>query len=254
MDEQTIKTAEDIWKRISKHKTPEDHQIEIEIYQKMLNLFQVGDYCYLIFCPAKMSVEFCSESVEKVFGYPPELFSLEKFMDMIHPEDMPNFINFEATVTQFWLALPPDKVFKYKSRYDLRVKLPDDSIKRLLQQVVVIQSDEEGAVLRTFVTYTDITHLKQNDKMVLSIMGLDGEPSYINIQPVEQLKPYRPVLSKREIHILRLMVTEHHTRAIAEKLNISPHTVATHRKNIFRKTKTNSVLQLIKLGLEKGWI
>ena len=254
MDKLVLKKAGDIWKEIGQHKKPEELEVEVEIYKKMLSLFQVGDYCYFIFSPPEMRMEYTNESITKLLGYTPEEFTLEKFLDVIHPDDLQNYLNFEATITQFWQNLPPEKVFKYKTRYDFRIRCKDGKYKRLLQQVAVIQSDEDGAVLRTFVIFTDISDLKQTNKMVLSIMGLEDEPSYIDIQPVQTLVPHKSILTKREKEILQLLVEEHQTVEIAEVLNISPHTVSSHRKNIFKKTNTRSVLQLVKLGLEKGWL
>jgi len=254
MDNLILQKAGDIWREIGQHKKPEDLHIEVEIYKKMLNLFQVGEYCYFIFSPPAMEMEYTNSSITKLLGYSPEEFTLEKFLEVIHPDDLQQYLNFEATITDFWRNLPPEKVFKYKTRYDFRIRCKDNQVKRLLQQVAVIQSDDQGAVLRTFVIFTDITDLKQSSKMVLSIIGLEGEPSYIDIQPVQILVPHKPILTKREIEIFQLLVDEYQTAEIAEKLSISTHTVSTHRKNIFRKTGTSSVLQLIKLGLEKGWI
>src|SRR5690606_23329111 len=137
-------------------------QVEIEIYKKMLNLFQVGDYCYFIFNPPEMRMEYTNNSIEKLLGYTKEDFTLEKFLEVIHPNDLQHYLNFEATITEFWKSLPVEKVFNYKTRYDFRIRCKDGQIKRLLQQVAVIQSDEEGAVLRTFVIFTDITDLKES--------------------------------------------------------------------------------------------
>jgi|SRR5690606_22743891 len=254
MDKQILKKAGDIWKEIGQHKKPQELSVEIELYKKMLNLFQVGNYCYFIFSPPEMRMEYTNPSVTQVLGYTPQEFTLEKFLEVIHPDDLANYLNFESTITKFWQNLPPEKVFKYKTRYDFRIRCKDGTVKRLLQQVAVIQSDEEGAVLRTFVIFTDITDLKQSNKMVLSIIGLEGEPSYIDIQPVQELVPYISILSKREMQVFHLLVEEWQTTDIAQELGISPHTVSSHRKNIFKKTGTNSVLQLVKLGLEKGWI
>jgi len=61
-------------------------------------------------------------------------------------------------------------------------------------------------------------------------------------------------LSKRELEILSLLSKSRTTEEISEELNISPLTVSTHRKNIFRKTGTKSILELISLSIEKGWI
>lgn len=85
-------------------------------------------------------------------------------------------------------------------------------------------------------------------------MGIEKEPSYIDIQPVQALVPHKSILTKREIEVFRLLVEDYQSSEIAKLLDISTHTVSSHRKNIFRKTNTNTVLQLLKLGLKKGWI
>ena len=57
-------------------------------------------------------------------------------------------------------------------------------------------------------------------------------------------------LTEREMEIIRLIEKEHSNRQIAETLFISERTVETHRKNIFRKTGTNSVIGLVKYAYE----
>ncbi|MBP6687428.1 MAG: response regulator transcription factor [Lacibacter sp.] len=57
-------------------------------------------------------------------------------------------------------------------------------------------------------------------------------------------------LTNREIEIIRLIEKEYSNKKIAEELFLSERTVETHRKNIFRKTKTNSVIGLIKYAYE----
>ena len=59
-------------------------------------------------------------------------------------------------------------------------------------------------------------------------------------------------LSDREIEILKLISQEYSTPEIAEKLFISPLTVETHRKNILKKTKTRTIVGLIKFAIETG--
>jgi DNA-binding NarL/FixJ family response regulator len=53
-------------------------------------------------------------------------------------------------------------------------------------------------------------------------------------------------LTQREIQIILLIEKEMNTKQIAAALHISERTVETHRKNIFRKTQTHTVLGLIK--------
>lgn len=57
-------------------------------------------------------------------------------------------------------------------------------------------------------------------------------------------------LTDREIEIIRLIEKEYNNKQIAEALYISERTVETHRKNIFRKTRTNSVIGLVKYAYE----
>lgn len=57
-------------------------------------------------------------------------------------------------------------------------------------------------------------------------------------------------LTKREIEIIKLIVQEHSSSQIAEKLFISPGTVETHRHNIFKKLKVKNVIGLVKFALK----
>lgn len=58
-------------------------------------------------------------------------------------------------------------------------------------------------------------------------------------------------LTPREIEIVKLIAKEYSNLKIADTLFISERTVETHRKNIFRKTNTKSVVGLIKYAIEK---
>ena len=57
-------------------------------------------------------------------------------------------------------------------------------------------------------------------------------------------------LTAREIEIIRLIEKEFNNKKIADTLFLSERTVETHRKNIFRKTKTSSLIGLIKYAYE----
>ncbi len=57
-------------------------------------------------------------------------------------------------------------------------------------------------------------------------------------------------LTSREIEIIKLIEKECSNKKIADALFLSERTVETHRKNIFRKTKTSSVIGLIKYAYE----
>ena len=53
------------------------------------------------------------------------------------------------------------------------------------------------------------------------------------------------ILTKREKQILRLIVSEYSSKDIATELSISIHTVESHRKNLYKKTKAQSIIGLV---------
>jgi DNA-binding NarL/FixJ family response regulator len=62
------------------------------------------------------------------------------------------------------------------------------------------------------------------------------------------------LLTARELEILNLVAKEYSNEEIAEKLFISERTVETHRRNIFTKTKTKSIVGLIKFAMKNKLI
>ncbi len=62
----------------------------------------------------------------------------------------------------------------------------------------------------------------------------------------------KPLLTAREIEVLRLITREYNNEEIAQKLFISQRTVEAHRRNIFFKTKAKSIVGLIKYAILYG--
>lgn len=62
------------------------------------------------------------------------------------------------------------------------------------------------------------------------------------------------LLTDREREILKLIAKEFTNKKIAEELFISERTVETHRKNIFKKTGTNSLVGLMKFAYANSLI
>jgi DNA-binding NarL/FixJ family response regulator len=71
-------------------------------------------------------------------------------------------------------------------------------------------------------------------------------------QKKKAIPPQKEELTTRELEILKLVCEEYTTADIAEKLFISPRTVDTHRKNILEKTKSKTIVGLIKYAFENS--
>jgi DNA-binding NarL/FixJ family response regulator len=59
-------------------------------------------------------------------------------------------------------------------------------------------------------------------------------------------------LSPREIEVVRLVVDGKIAKEIASQLNLSTHTIYTHRKNIMNKLELKSTSELVLYAVEKG--
>jgi DNA-binding CsgD family transcriptional regulator len=250
----TYDKAKEIWNKIAKSSENNSLYIELEVHKKLLDIFHVGPHYYYIFNLITVSVEFIDSKMTNVLGYSEEDFCTELFLSNIHPEDISYFLNFEHTVTEFFTKLPPEKVMKYKVSHDYRIRHADGHYVRILQQVTTIQSDETGAVIRTLGVHTDISNLKSEGIPKLSFIGLEGEPSYHDVKPDHVLLNEKSLLTKREKEILRLIIEGKSSDVIANYLHLSRHTVNAHRRNIYSKTKTNSIADLVKNAIHMGWV
>jgi two-component system nitrate/nitrite response regulator NarL len=100
----------------------------------------------------------------------------------------------------------------------------------------VLKNTDKQTLTKAFENMID--HIYTNDKTLKEMPN-----------PTIRLKKVTPEtthLTGRELEVIRLIEQEYSNKQIAERLFISERTVETHRKNIFRKTKTNSVIGLIK--------
>jgi len=246
--------AHKIWKQFATESVPDLLQMELDLYKKILNFFQVGDYYYYIFNFKTLEFDLVSEGIEPMLGYHPSEVTIEFIVNKMHPEDRPWFLSFEDRTAQFFAQLSPEKIMKYKNRYDYRLEKKDGSYIRVLHQASIVQVDEHGALVRTLGVHTDITHLKPKGLPVMSLIGMDGEPSYQDIDVKNVFIESKEVLTLREKQVLTLLIEGKLSKEISEVLNISRQTVDKHRKNMLHKNNLNNTSELIGKAIRQGWI
>jgi len=129
-------------------------------------------------------------------------------------------------------------------------------------KILALSMSGEGQIVNEMINDADISGyvLKNIGKkeLVTAIEKIAGSGIYFSEAVLEELKKAairkkeaeQAHLTDREIEIIRLIEKEYSNKQIAEALFISERTVETHRKNIFRKTATNSVIGLVKYAYE----
>lgn len=136
--------AKKIWRTVVNTNAEYSNALEqqIEHYRKLLNIFQVGKSYIMVFNIFQVQFEVVSESIKNVLGYEAHEMNIELYLDSIHPDDKSYVLSFERRITEFFKALPFEKIPKYKVQYDIRVKAKSGHYIRILQQGVQIDFDE----------------------------------------------------------------------------------------------------------------
>ena len=234
--------------------TPGILKFELDIYKKLWNFFLIGDSYYFIINHHTLSFEFVSREVEDIMGYTPLEYDIHFMNSKIHPDDRAWFLAIGQGIINFFSQLPKEKVMKYKVRYDVRYQKKNGEYVRMLYQGIIMEHDEQGRFLRTLSVHSDISYLKQEGKPVLSFIGMDGEPSFIDVASQNVFIESKEDLTIREKQVLKLLIDGKMSKEIADILKISKQTVDTHRKNMLHKKHLGNTGELIGKAIRYGWI
>ncbi|MBY0482814.1 MAG: response regulator transcription factor [Chitinophagaceae bacterium] len=129
-------------------------------------------------------------------------------------------------------------------------------------RILALSMNDQGEVINEMINKAGISGylIKNVDKteLVSAIETIAAGGYYFNEEVLDELDSHclkqsrnkGEVLTNREKEIINLIEKENSNKQIADQLFISERTVETHRKNIFRKTGTNSVLGLIKYAYQ----
>jgi DNA-binding CsgD family transcriptional regulator len=243
-----------IFKWLGNDSSPGQLKFELDLYKKLWNFFLIGDSYYFIINHHTLQFEFVSKEVETVMGYLPSEFDIPFMNDKLHPDDRSWFLAIGSSIVDFFSQLPIDKLMKYKVRYDIRFKKKDGGYARILYQGILLEHDEAGRFLRTLSVHSDITYLKQEGKPVLSFIGMEGEPSYVDVVSNKTFVESKEEFTKREKQVLKLLIEGKPSKEISDLLKISKQTVDTHRKNMLHKKHLSNTGELIGKAIRSGWI
>ncbi|MDN3722772.1 LuxR C-terminal-related transcriptional regulator [Aequorivita sp. SDUM287046] len=243
----------DIWDRIPQAVNEQLDLSQKDIINNYMDVFHFGEYFYVIFNTRTTEMEYVNPNVEKLLGYTQDEFQLQIVLDNLHPDDLPYYYHYEQSAVRFFSGLLPELFFKYKFAYDYRLKIKDNSYKRIQQQIVPLYYFPEGGA-RTLGIFTDLTHLNIQGIPKLSFIGMKGAPSYYNVHLKEEFHLSSNIFTKKEVEILNYIAKGLTSEHIAKHLNRSIFTVRNHRKNLLHKSGCASVPELLVKSIREGWV
>ncbi|MFV8780882.1 LuxR C-terminal-related transcriptional regulator [Microbulbifer sp. SA54] len=231
---------------------------EFSLDQLVSSVFSNGPFYYFVFDLADLSLRHISEQMESVQGLKRETLTFAEVLDQIHPEDIAFVARAEDTaIKMFRDKIGIDKVKQYKFSYCFRMKVADGSYRLFNHQSAVLTTDQAGRAGKMLKVYTDISHLATENNHCVSLIGMDGEPSFLNLDvvlPRPETTPSHTLFTEREVTVIRLISTGLTSAEIAKELTLSEFTVKNHRKRILKKAKCQNMNQLLGSCIVDGLI
>lgn len=199
------------------------------------DITRISSY-YFIFNCSSNEIEYVNNSFEQLIQEDKSCFTIQKLLDMIHPDDISYFMDCEARGLKFTNTLLYNEHFRYLMSYSYRVQAKSGTYIHIRQQCQAIEVNEQGHLTKTFVTHQQIDPPSIRTE----------EDYYIfdkNKNQILNPKNYYN-LTKREREIFDLIQDGLNSKQIAEKLFSSKYTIDTHRKNILKKTNAKNFVDL----------
>ena len=221
--------------------------------------FCPGPFYYYIIDSPTLTLDRVSNSVRDIFGKEPDEFDFPDVLESVHPDDIGFVARCEDIVADFILnKIPPELITKYKITYCVREKTVTGEYRLFLIQTVTLQTTPEGSLLKVFGLHTDITHIAKENNYKMSLIGLDGQPSYLSMDVMDMDMPlysqtFNP-LTRREYQIIKLFGEGFSAKEIAVKLHVSVETVVSHKKNALERIGGKNITELVAHCIRKGYI
>ncbi|WP_319500812.1 LuxR C-terminal-related transcriptional regulator [uncultured Draconibacterium sp.] len=257
MDNTSLNRIKQAWEA-NKAIHPVKSELYLNIIEQVVNIFTPGRFYYYIMNFETLEMDYVDSRIETVLGVNTKDWSLERLFELVHPEDQEQMYRKEEKAVEFTLnRISKDEILKYKVVYLLRLRHANGNYKTILQQSKALTLSEDGKVQQVLGIHTDVTHLNMEIDHKISFIG-DGLPSYYSLSTDDDFYPveldYHKLFTSREKEILGNIAKGKTFGEIAEILNISPHTINTHKKNILKKTDCNNTTELIARCVREGVI
>ena len=218
---------------------------------KLIELDQFLPYNSTFYCitnTVEQSFEYVSKNFKACTGLDPELMlngGMNYFWTLFHPSDIGLWINCLKELMEFTMSeLSDDQRKKMSYTWNYRIKNGDGQYVNIVQNTTPLQFDENKKPIIGLAHYTVLNeHINLNICASGKILNAQNEYETLFFKNMSSTNLLDGI-SKRERDIVRLLVINKTSEEIADNLNISKHTVDTHRRNILKKLNVSSTAEL----------
>ena len=148
-------------------------------------------------------------------------------------------------ILKFMEQVPADEHSDYRLSFNHRYIRKDGTTSQFLQEGTFSITDDECLPVLNLRVFTEIGDFKTDETMILSIFRYSSDIGYQKICTKVYSKNEASQLSQREVEIIKLCLDGLSSKMIADRLNLSIHTVKNHKRNCMEKTLTHNISELI---------
>lgn len=231
---------------------------EFRLDQLMASVFCNGPFYFYVFDLADLKLWHISESVNTLHGFTTAEATFQQILECIHPDDLAFVAAAANTALEMFRGeIGIDRARKYKISYCFRMRRADGRYRLFNHQSIVLTTDDQGRIGNALNIHTDISHLSSENNRTMSLIGMEGEPSYFNLDvkiPGDLATMKTKLFSEREVSIIRLVAAGLTSAQIASELALSEFTIKNHRKRILKKAGCQNMNQLLGSSLVQDLI
>ena len=185
---------------------------------------------------------------EDLLGYDEKEVTLDLIRQLYHPNDREIANRVYKAAILHSLNHPKDSG-NSTLFITFRIRKKDGSYIKILSKSTIYELDATGMIISSLVKFTNISFIDKTDNVNWEFKTKSLMKDFFKQQVY---KAYQNFFTNREKGIILKIEKGLTNKEISKKLNISEHTVATHRKNILKKAKCHSSEELIIFCKGKG--
>lgn len=258
--EENLRNIEKAWKN-QPFKVVNNQFNNFNNFKSKLDCFLLtAPHFFLLFNFVESKVFETTAGIEQLFDVPKDDFSVDKMLELMHPEDAVRFIESEKASMNFWKNTIPTELWgEYRHQVNFRVKYKG-AYRHILMQSIILDREQTGGVINKIVCFTDYTNVGVDMKMETHAISLfDSHKSYYNISNnalthIEKTITPNIQLSAREHDVLTLISYGKSSKEISEILHLSKNTIDNHRKNMLLKNPVSNITELVRVAVKTNII
>lgn len=226
----------------------EDYSPQME-FEALHSFHDNAPVCSLVYNTMTMTYDYFSSNIEALLGYSPADFKtggLKFAMSLVHKDHTKIYTKELLPVMYKYIALYALKgqLMDLRFSYNFKIKNKAGNYIWAMHNMSIYKTNRWNVPVQ-FITYiSDFSEVKSDDSITLCVS--QKQSNYTKPVFTKTFHPYQQMfqLTERELDILGKIQEGKTSKEIADELNLSIHTINTHRKNMLEKTKSKNITQL----------